>query len=540
MTIHNKQSFLRLGSAILFAGSMFCGCGEDSTSAVQVDQPLVSTEEPESSSSEMIVVSSSSSDSVIASSSSEDNALSSSVELNLSSSETGSGKVYYLELDTIIKFNAVERIEGTCWLNYNGPLPPFGMYEDPKCVIDTLTSGLFRSLVNQGIDSSTAKQKAQEKLYSIFYIDSLLQDNDINLSSIGYVLSYLVPSKDTTSDYRQRFIEKLAKGEEFDDSYRCASYRSVESESISLLSFAIVPIGGVYSKNAVDEPTLILSNLWRKCGNLPICNESNAGLLQKFQCSSEMAPCIEDGKDYVCGESGWEIPTVTYYETHEKDCSENNNRIPSDSVKGAFYVCYEGKWYISKENQVGVLPQEFFFNENVEYGEMTDSRDGKKYRTVMYEGQEWMAQNIDYSSEADSLSKGSMCHESIGCKYGRFYTQAASKHACPEGWHLPTETDVSAWTSASYNEAEKLMPKLFSSLGGNRAIASAQNESGLSLLAMSYIDPYGREALTSFYAHFWLSSGKYIRIADVFANVDNIDSRENGEYLPVRCIKDND
>ena len=101
MTIHNKQSFLRLGSAILFAGSMFCGCGEDSTSAVQVDQPLVSTEEPESSSSEMIVVSSSSSDSVIASSSSEDNALSSSVELNFSSSETGSGKVYYLELDTI-------------------------------------------------------------------------------------------------------------------------------------------------------------------------------------------------------------------------------------------------------------------------------------------------------------------------------------------------------------------------------------------------------------------------------------------------------
>ena len=551
MTIHNKQGVFGVGSALFLAAVFFSGCSDDSISSVQVDQlqtdqPLVSTEEPESSSSEMDAgIPSSSSDSALTSSdcapessSSGNLALSSSVELTPDFSETGGGVFHLSVPDSIIKIKGVERIEGTCWLNYDGALPPYGLYEDPECVIDTLTSGLFKSLMNQGLDSGTAKQKALERLFSVFYIDSLLRDNNIQQSSIGYVLSYLVPSRDTTSDYRQKFIEKLARGEEFDDSYRCASYQSVKSEDVYYLPFAIVPLGGVYSKYQVDEPNLILSNLWRRCGNLPICNKSNEGLLQKFQCSSEVAPCIEDGKDYVCGESGWEVPTVTYYETHNEECNENNRRVPSDSVKGAFYVCYEGKWYISNENQVGNLPQDYFFNENVEYGLMIDPRDGKKYRTVIYKGQEWMAQNIDYSSEADSLSKGSMCHTSIGCEYGRFYTQAASKHACPEGWRLPTETDVSDWTSANYSEAEELMPKLFSSLSGSRGVSTASNESGLSLLAMTYVDSYGWDASTSFYAHFWLSSGKFVRVADFFAYTSDIDSRENGEYLPVRCIKD--
>ena len=551
MTIHHNQGIFGVCSVLFLLAVLFGGCSDDSASSVQADQlqtdqSSVSTEEPESSSSETDAeISSSSSDSVLTSSdsmpessSSEDLALSSSVQQISSSSGTGEGGLHLFVPDSMITIKGVERIEGTCWVNYNGPLPPYGKYEDPQCVIDTLTSGLFKSLVDQGVDSSTAKQKSQEKLYSIFYIDSLLRDNNIHQSSIGYVLSYLVPSRDTTSDYRQKFIEKLARDEDFDDSYRCASYRSVEGEDLYHLAFALVPIGGVYDEYEVSDPSLILSNLWRKCGNLPICNKSNEGLLQKYQCSSEMAPCAEDGKDYVCGEYGWEVPTVTYYETHNEECSENNKRIPSDSVKNAFYVCYKGKWYISNENQVGNLPQEFFFNENVEYGLMTDPRDGKRYRTVIYEGQEWMAQNIDYSSEADSLSKGSMCHESIGCEYGRFYTQAASKNACPEGWHLPTETDVSAWTSASYDEAEKLMPKLFSSLSGSRGVANASNESGLSLLAMTYIDPYGWDASLSFYAHFWLSSGKFVRVADFFAYDNDIDYRENGEYLPVRCIKD--
>ena len=424
-------------------------------------------------------------------------------------------------------------------ITYTNSFDPDSYNEDPECVIRQLTAGVVENLVKQGMDSTSAFNTAKLKLYSIFSLDTLLQHQSLHSTSIGYTFSHLIPPDNDSSKTRSDFIEKFTKGETFDETFICSAY---EGFSIEKFLSTITPTStwgdyGRYSTNyAVQEPQYILRNLWRHCGQLPYCDSSHYELFKTYRCSSDKVNCKDNGKDFVCAYNNWRTPNAKEYETHDKECTANNTRFPSDSFPSEFYICYEGRWYLSRDNLVDSLPQEYFFNENIKYDTLTDPRDGKKYRTVVFENQVWMAENINYYSESDSLIKNySKCAQKIGCRYGRFYNVDAATHACPEGWHLPKEADVSSWDEMPYDEATVFLPKLFSRLTGERG---AKNESGLSLLSINAVDPYGWDYIGVTYGYFWVDSRKEFYIATTHANFSNVDPREKGQFVPVRCIKD--
>ena len=132
--------------------------------------------------------------------------------------------------------------------------------------------------------------------------------------------------------------------------------------------------------------------------------------------------------------------------------------------RGGIYVVpetqkpYSGKFVESRENVViragsfknGKLHGELTIYRNdgsiidvinykdgmVQRGSFTDSRDGKKYATIIIGSQNWFAENLNYNAS------GSKCYnnDENNCeKYGRLYDWNTAMKACPLGWHLPNE-----------------------------------------------------------------------------------------------------
>lgn len=401
-------------------------------------------------------------------------------------------------------------------------------FEDPVCVVDQLISALVDTLVSRGDSPEVAKEKATEKLYSTFITDpSEIPEGSYNAAYIGTALIELVPRDTLGYTYRSDFIKALAQDKPIDKAMRCVSFTDLPSIYASFLHGHPISLGAPYPTGAI-----VKRQTFYYCGEVPACDDAHQDVIITYMCKPDIPPCLSDGNRLLCQNGTWAPPTRLYYETHNHACTVNNTRIPSDSVPGAFYVCHEGKWYTSETNKLDTLPQEYFFNPDLSYGTMTDPRDGKQYKTTTYKNQVWMAQNIDYYSETDThLKDGAKCAPFIECDYGRFYKRSAAKYACPTGWRLPTQSDVSHLVDMSYTDANNYMPKLFSQLSGVR---KASDDFGMSILKMYGIDSYGTSTTMSGYGLFWLDSGLLL-LLNTNARIQTTDY---GEYFPVRCIKE--
>ena len=85
------------------------------------------------------------------------------------------------------------------------------------------------------------------------------------------------------------------------------------------------------------------------------------------------------------------------------------------------------------------------------YGTMTDSRDGKKYKTVSIlsaigDSVTWMANSLEY--EAPDI-EGKICEHGKGCWYmlNDIAPQNYPQGICPENWHIPQKSE---WSNMLY------------------------------------------------------------------------------------------
>lgn len=140
---------------------------------------------------------------------------------------------------------------------------------------------------------------------------------------------------------------------------------------------------------------------------------------------------------------------------------------------------------------------------------VTDTRDGKTYKTVTLGKQTWLAENLNYEMQ------GSWC---IDCNiYGRSYTYEAAKKACPTGWHLPSEAE---WTTLTDFAGGG------SVVGGNLKEAGtlhwkspntgATNSSGFTALPHGFRTLLGYLSEPTKFAMFWTST------ESIFPNIKSV------------------
>ena len=170
---------------------------------------------------------------------------------------------------------------------------------------------------------------------------------------------------------------------------------------------------------------------------------------------------------------------VTLSETSVKsNGSSSSKNVSSSSSKNVILSSSEGS-SDSKNNSSSSVTlsnvegssdstKDSFLNPNVNYGEMTDSRDGQVYKTITLGSQTWMAQNLNYDYKGSKS-----CYEQdsiVDCSFGRYYSWAMAidsaalrttvqkkcgyertcdltetiRGVCPEGWHLPDTTEFKA------------------------------------------------------------------------------------------------
>ena len=228
------------------------------------------------------------------------------------------------------------------------------------------------------------------------------------------------------------------------------------------------------------------------------------------------------------------------------------------------------------------LPKEVYLNPNIDYGTVTDDRDGKTYKTVKIGEQTWMAENLNYYDSTNlSVKYKSWCHgkgksdntDSTTCDVaGRFYTWAAAidsvklandadnpqkcghggmscvlpakvQGICPSGWHLPNNTEWETLFAAVGGLSTA--GKNLRSQSGWCGKVNGSDAFGFSALPAGYRNYSGYFNNSGYTAYFWSASRSNHYLAyDVYLSYHSEavgwDDDAVGMYLAysVRCLKD--
>ena len=242
-----------------------------------------------------------------------------------------------------------------------------------------------------------------------------------------------------------------------------------------------------------------------------------------------------------------------------------------------------------KSSSSSSVPEGYVDPSTVVKGTMTDERDGQTYKTVKIGTQTWMAENLNYaytsvpykyykvSNDVYTSDSTSWCYnnDASNCaKYGRLYTWAAAmdsvgtwttngkgcgfrnecsptypvRGVCPEGWHLPSETEWDSLRTAVGGGA--IAGKMLKSTSGwddfNGEHINCTDAYAFSVLPAGFRVYEGSFKDEGLHAHFWSSTeyeleGAYYAYYTLwYSYLDKASLYNSYKYsgLSVRCVKD--
>lgn len=219
--------------------------------------------------------------------------------------------------------------------------------------------------------------------------------------------------------------------------------------------------------------------------------------------------------------------TCTCYSDHWFDIAPENKDIR--------YFKFSGTTYKVVSNTSADPSQKSDAEKN---SELTDSRDGKVYKTVQIGEKIWMAENLNYEFEDGAQSwcngnKGENCD-----KYGRLYTLAAAKTACPPDWHLPSVDEWPTKGNGGYSAFYAY---------GVEGWGNAKDEYGFAILpAGEYLADSKDFFEPGSFAHFWTSTidalnhncPKSVEVANGSSGMVAVCADNENDGYSVRCVKD--
>ena len=230
---------------------------------------------------------------------------------------------------------------------------------------------------------------------------------------------------------------------------------------------------------------------------------------------------------------GWGM-AVRCIEGKPKPSSSSSAKSSSSSIKSS------SSSQVYSSSSTGVKSSWKFLNSAISYGEMTDSRDGQVYKTIVVDNITWMAENLNFESA------NSYCYNDSSkycATYGRMYTWSAALKACPDGWHLPSYDEAYALTGPDLNGQTKGGDKLRSMVGWNE-----DGRPGLDTYGFS-ASPGGRRISSGQYYALGTEVGYWFIVEDGDIIYDwvmefhhdspnSMLTRENEDWAySVRCVK---
>ena len=230
---------------------------------------------------------------------------------------------------------------------------------------------------------------------------------------------------------------------------------------------------------------------------------------------------------------------------------------------------------LSSSSVALAMPCKTETEDNCEYGELTDDRDGQTYKTVKIGEQIWMAQNLNLETENSWCGGGESGTTTEGnCEtYGRLYTWVVAvgtenecgygktcflpsgniRGVCPSGWHLPTQDEwnsliVTVNGSITEYNSTNVAGKALKAKEGWKVYNGITNDDayGFSALPAGLRYDNGHFYYVGNYAFFWSATqdnGGYTYAYDM--HLDDDDSARLGlhnkhDEFSVRCVKDSE